>query len=333
MNKRYQFAAGLMLAASLNAFADVKINDNLSFGGYVVGSYQVNDPDPGASTDRLDLDAVKTIFTGSFKPVTGTVSLFYPGVSGTDVTVLDAYFNYDLGNGSSITGGKFLSYLGYEAFDPVNMAQITYAPVTAGTLATIPAYHSGVRYDYSDASWSFGAALVDSVLGATIFKGDAELKKNLGFEAYAKYTAIPKFVLWAGVAHDTEGDPTATPAFPPGHSITIWDVWAEYKLGDTSTLAAEFAVKNGGPGVRGDSWLVYWNEAFSKNFSTTFRIGGQKLSNSTFAATGAADYEQYTIAPTWKVNDNFSTRAEWSYYDMDNGSSRNFFGVQALFKF
>jgi hypothetical protein len=332
MNNRYQFAAALTLAASLTAFADVKLNENLSFGGYLVGSYQVNNPDPGSSTDRLDLDAVKTIFTGSFKPVTATVSLFYPGVSGSDVTVLDGYFTYDLGNGSAITGGKFLSYLGYEAFDPVNMAQITYAPVTAGTLATIPAYHSGVRYDYSSASFSFGAALVDSVLGPSIFKGDSELKENQGFEAYVKYTAVPNLTLWLGVAHDTEGDPLPAPTFLPLHSMTVWDAWAEYKIGK-ATLAAEFATKNGGSGVRGDSWLVYWNHAFTPKFSTTFRIGGQKLSNSTMRATGASDYEQYTVAPTWKINDNFSVRAEWSYYDMDNGDTRNFLGVQALFKF
>jgi hypothetical protein len=333
MNKRYQFAAGLLLATSLTAFADVKINDSLSFGGYAVGSYTVNDPSGGPSTDRFDMDAVKTTFTGTFKPVTGTLSLLYPGPSGSDITVLDSFFTYDLGGGSSITAGKFLSYLGYEAFDAVNMAQITYAPVTAGTLAWIPAYHSGVRYDYSDAAWSFGAAILDAVNGPTIFKGDAELKKNVGFEVYAKYTAIPKLVIWAGVAHDTEGDPKATPAFPPLHSTTTWDFWTEYKLSDTSTVAAEFAVKNGGTGVRGDSWLLYWNEAFSKTFSTTFRVGGQELSKSTVKATGASDYVQYTISPTWKVNDNFSTRAEWSYYDMDNGTSRNFFGIQALFKF
>ena len=332
MNKRYKFAAALSLAASLTAFGDGKINENLSFGGYLVGSYQVNDPDPGTTSDRLDLDAVKTVFTGSFKPVTGTVSLFYPGVSGTDVTVLDGYFTYAVGNGSSITAGKFLSYLGYEAFDPVNMNQITYSPVTAGTLATIPAYHSGIRFDYSDSSWSFGAALVDSVNGPSIFKGDAELKENMGFEAYAKYTAVPNLVLWLGVAHDTEGDPTGFPAFPPFENMTVWDAWAEYKIGST-TLAAEFATKDGGTGVRGDSWLVYVNQAFTPKFATTFRIGGQKLSNSTVRATGASDYEQYTVAPTFKINDNFSVRAEWSYYDMDSGASRNFLGVQGVFKF
>ncbi|MEO5960610.1 MAG: outer membrane beta-barrel protein, partial [Opitutaceae bacterium] len=262
MNIRFKSAVALSLAASLTALADVKINDQLSFGGYVVGSYQMTDPDPGTSSDRFDLDAVKTVFTGSFKPVTGVVSLFYPGPSGSDMTVLDGYVTYDAGNGMSITGGKFLSYLGYEAFDPINMAQITYSPVTAGTLASIPAYHSGVRFDYSDKDWSFGAAILDSVLGPTIFKGDGELKENMGFEAYFKYTAVPNFVLWGGVAYDTDGN-MSTPTSPSKSSMTVWDVWAEYKIGTATTLAAEFCVKNGGVGQRGDSWLVFWNQQFT----------------------------------------------------------------------
>lgn len=330
MNTRFKLVAALSLAASMTAFADVKINDQLSLGGYVVGSYQLTDPDPGSSTDRFDLDAVKTVFTGSFKPVTGVVSLFYPGPGGNDVTVLDGYFTYDAGNGASITAGKFLSYLGYEAFDPVNMSQITYAPVTAGTLASIPAYHSGVRFDYSDKAWSFGAALVDSILGPTIFKGDSELRQNWGVEAYFKYTAIPNFTFWGGVAYDQK-DNQATPG---SASLTVWDVWAEYKIGTATTLAAEFCVKNGGVGHRGDSWLVFLNQAFSPKFATTFRIGGQQLSGSSMRRTGADDYKQYTVSPSWKVSDNLSVRAEYSLYDYDGprGNS-NFFGVQGLFKF
>lgn len=331
MNTRLKYAAAGFLAASLTAFADVKINDQLSFGGYVVGSYQLNDPDGGASTDRFDLDAVKTVFTGSFKPVTGVVSLFYPGPAGNDLTVLDAFATYDAGNGVSFTGGKFLSYLGYEAFDPVNMTQITYAPVTAGTLASIPAYHTGVRLDYSDKDWSLGLALVDSVLGPTIFKGDGELKENVGFEAYLKYTAIPNLTLWGGVAYDTDSN-MSNPLAPTASEVTIWDFWAEYKVGK-STFAGEFAVKNGGTGARGDSWLVYLNQTFTDKVSMVFRIGGQSLSKSTVRATGSDDYIQYTLSPTFKLSDNLAIRAEYSYYDVDNGSSKNFFGVQGLFKF
>src|SRR6185369_9628725 len=131
----------------LTASADVKVNEMLTVSGYAVGSYEYFSPDPGADTDSLfngskdtpSADALKTIFTMEFKPVTGVISLFYipsipTGVMKNELTVLDAYVTYDAGGGTTITAGKFLSYMGYEAFDPVNMNQITYSPVTVGTL-------------------------------------------------------------------------------------------------------------------------------------------------------------------------------------------------------
>ena len=33
----------------------------------------------------------------------------------------EAYITYDFGNGFSVTGGRMLSYMGFEAFDPTNM--------------------------------------------------------------------------------------------------------------------------------------------------------------------------------------------------------------------
>ena len=51
----------------------------------------------------------------------------------------------DVGGGTSVTAGKFLSYLGYEAFDIPNMTQVSYA--NGDFLGAIPGYHTGVRVD------------------------------------------------------------------------------------------------------------------------------------------------------------------------------------------
>ena len=95
------------------------------------------------STDDFAFDAVKASLTGTFKPVTTVISGYYPDSSSGKkrVALLDAYATLDLGQGYSVTGGNFLSYLGYEAFDPVNMTQITYGAPTSGPLFAIPAYH------------------------------------------------------------------------------------------------------------------------------------------------------------------------------------------------
>lgn len=326
MNMRIKAAALGFLAASVSALAEVKLNDNFSVSGYVVGSYQYSKWSGASSTDRLDLDAVKTAFTGSFKPVTGTLSLFYPGPSGSDVTVLDAYATVDLGQGYSVTAGKFLSYLGYEAFDPVNMTQITYGAPTSGPFFAIPAYHSGARLDYGSDANSFGVAILDSVYnGPNIFKGDGELKHNAGFESFYKYTGTKDLTLWAGLAYDSKGN------LQP-HSVLTLDFWAEYKVNANTTTALEYSNYNGGPGAKSSSWLAYLGYNFTEKTSCAFRISGTSLDSGVPASVGS-DYMQYTVCPTYKISDHFSVRAEYSYYDYDIGGSKSFFGVQALFKF
>lgn len=317
------WTAGLLTLAA-TASADVKLNENFSVGGYTVGSYQYTKWDGSPASDRFDLDAVKTLFTASFKPVTGVVSLYYPGVAGNEVTVLDAYATYDLGGGYSVTGGKFLSYLGYEAFDPVNMTQITYGAPTLGSMFSIPAYHSGVRLDYGSEANSFGIAVLDSVYSpVSIFKGDGELIHNGGLEAYYKYTGTKDFILWAGLAYDTKG------GFQP-HSKVTYDIWAQYAVTSEVTIAGEIAHTDGGPGAKGSSWLVYLGYAPAGPVSWAFRLSGDLPDDS---VTSASDYMQYTICPTYKLTDNLSIRAEYSYYDYDSGSSKSFWGVQGLFKF
>ena len=312
-----------LLSLAATASADVKLNDNFSVGGYMVGSYQYSKTDGSPASDHFDIDAAKTLFTASFKPVTGVASFYYPGTSGSDVTVLDAYVTYDVGSGYSVTAGKFLSYLGYEAFDIPNMTQISYAAPTAGSMFSIPAYHSGVRLDYGDAANSFGVALLDSVYSPySIFKGDGELIHNGGVEAYYKYTGTKDLVLWAGLAYDTKGGFQS-------HNVLTLDFWAQYAFTSEITGAVEYANTDGGTGKKGGSWLAYLGYAPKGPVSWTFRVSGDEPDKS----VAAIKYIQYTICPTYKFTDNLSVRAEYSYYDYKKGSTKTFFGVQALFKF
>ncbi len=336
MNTRYKFAAGLSLAASLTAFADVKVNDMLTISGYAAASYEYMSPKPGTDSDSLfngakdtpSADALKTNFNFNFKPVSAVVSLFYipnipTGAMKNELTVLDAYATYDAGGGATITAGKFLSYLGYEAFDPVNMAQITYAPVTVGTLGAIPAYHTGIKFDYADKVVGYGLALVDSVYSPLgIDKGDGELRRNAGFEGYITSKGLGDLTLWAGFAYDTKGNFQA-------HNVLTLDVWAQYQVDKTNAIAAELCSKDGGTFSKGWTWLAYYNHSFTDKVSLVARIGGEKLSGK----TAGADFMQYTLGPSLKVSDNLTVRAEYSYYDYKGGASKSLFGLQGIFKF
>lgn len=336
MNTRMKLGAALALASSLSAYADIKINDNLMINGYAAGAYEYQKVKSLPSTDSVfdgtkdtpSADAVLTAFNFTYKPVIGTLSLYYvPNLKTNELTILDAYLTYDVGGGTSITAGKFLSYMGYEAFHTASMSQITYAPVTIGTLGAIAAYHSGVRLDYGDKDVSWGVALVDSEFSPNGFaKGDGEFVHNAGFEIFGKYTAIADLTLWGGFGYDSKG------GFQP-NSVSVFDFWAEYKLTKEATVAAEFCTKDGGDFAKGNTWLAYLNYAFDAKFSTVFRVGGETLSGKT--KTVGNNVTQFTVCPAYKFNDNLTVRAEVSFWDYKGAGAldKTLYGVQAVFKF
>ncbi|HWA87316.1 MAG TPA: outer membrane beta-barrel protein [Opitutus sp.] len=316
-----KIAAALALAASLPALAEIKLNDTLAVSGYIEGSYQYHNTSPGGTSDSFNIDSSQLLFTAKMKPVTGVLSMYYVPNANPETTVLDAYATYDAGDGLTITGGKFLSYLGYESFFTVNNPEITFA--NGDFLGVIPGYHEGIKADYSGEGFGLGAALVDSVYspyGAT--KGDGELQHNGGMETYVSYTGTPGLTVWAGLAYDSKGNFEA-------HSVVSLDFWAQYQLTKAAALGAEYAHKDGGLGASGYNWLAMLNYSFTDKLSTAFRISGESMDD------GGPSFTRFTIAPGVAVTPNLTVRAEYTYTDYSHytADSASFVGVQAFFKF
>ncbi|MDD2765125.1 MAG: outer membrane beta-barrel protein [Opitutaceae bacterium] len=331
MKKLLPWAWAAALLSTLSAHADVKLNDNLTVSGYIAGAYTTYSPDPGTSSDSLfdaskappgagDANAVDLTFTASYQPVTAVVSLFdFPG-SALGLNVLDAYVTYDAGGGVTVTGGKFLSYLGYESFYPTLMTQISYA--NGDFLGAIPGYHSGVKLDYTAGSTGMGFAVLDSVYSPYGYnRGDGELKHNAGFEGYV-VQKIGDVTLWGGFGYDTKGNFQV-------HSVLTLDVWLSYQLNQATSVGAEYQHKDGGLGAKGYNWLAFLGYNFTDKVYSAFRISGEKLSD------GGPGFLKYTVGPAYTLTDHLTVRAEVSYYDYENYTvdSATFFGVQALFKF
>lgn len=323
MNIRFKAAAALSLAASLTAFADVKVNENFSINGYFIGSATTTDPDGAADIDTyfenkggpaiVNADAVKVGALGTSGQLSAYGSILYLPGAANEAGLLDAYATLDVGSGVKLTGGKFLSYLGYEAFDPVNMSQLTYG----STIFAIPAYHSGARIDYSSKTYSLGLAAVDSVFPGRngFFEGDREFSDDIGFEAIMTYTGIDKLTVFAGIAYeDTDGAANET---------FVFDLWASYKLTDKLTIAGEIDTMED----VGTGWLAFASYAFTDKFSTAFRISGVD-----WDGPGGGNDTKYTIAPTITLSSNVAIRAEYSVGRGDT-SDYNFFGVQGILKF
>jgi len=281
----------------------------------------------GESSDtKMDLDAYKLQGVGKFDKVSITGSIFAFGTgsgdgSGSSPIILDAYGTYDFGGGNTVTAGKFLSWLGYEAFDPVNMLQISYA--NTGSTGFIPAYHTGVKIEHSNDTFAIGFGLLDSVYGPTYYKGDGELNDGLGLEAYLTYKGVKDLTVFAGFAYDS-GDAAKTKAFTA-------DLWVQYVVGKT-TFAGEFCYgdKNYKVGGSANGYFVLGlvKYAFDPKWSLTGRLSaGEGVDGDRFT--------RFTIAPTYSVTKNLDIVAEYSYTDLSHTTAdyAHYAGVQARFKF
>jgi hypothetical protein len=327
MKSRLKYAglgAALATATTAGLQAEVKINEHLSISGYAVAAGTITDPDSGtkdytlADSGASNYDAAKIALTGTYENVSGTVSLFYVPQTGTstgDGGILDAFVTYTAGP-VSVTAGKYLSYLGFEAFDPVNMTQITYA-----TISGIPAYHTGAKVDYAGDGFSAGVSVTDSLQpGDGFFQGDGEFSDDVGFEAFVTFTGIDKLTLFTGIGYeDTDGAPDST---------FVLDVWASYELTDAVTVAAEYTYNKD----VAKSALAFVQYTFSDKLSAIARA-------SVIDVDGGDTGSYFTVSPTYAFNDYFALRAEVSYADSaesggNTGGDKGFFyGVQGVFKF
>jgi hypothetical protein len=321
MNTRNQLTATFLVAAStLTALADAPAAPApaLTFDGYAVAT-ATSATTGGVSSTSMDVNAAKFGVHYTSGNISAYGSIYY---NGTQTNVLDAYATITEGS-TAITVGKFLSYMGYEAFDVPNMNQISYA--NGGLIGgPIPAYHSGVKLDYSASTFATGVAVVDSIYGPTLYKGDGDLKIP-GLEAYFTYKGIKDTQIWFGIA-----DEVAT-------STRVYDLWVQYNINKTDYVAVEALYKN----TAGYDWLVEYVKALTPKVSLTSRISGDGASSwysaANYGTTGGAKTTdlKFTLAPSYSFNDHFLIRAEVSYINYTNytASSTTFFGAQSILKF
>lgn len=319
--------AGVAVAAALTssvALAEAELTKEIGLSGYVVGSARFVDDDNSGSSSTMDMDAFKLTAVGKFAPVTITASL-YSGAD-SEAKFLDAFGTYDVGGGTTVTAGKFLSWLGYEAFDPVNMLQITYANDYTGF---IPAYHTGIKFENSTDQYSIGVAVLDSVYSSVYYKGDGNLDNGVGLEGYFTYKGIKDFTFFTGLAYDKHDDWN-------GYTTFTADFWAQYVVGQT-TFAGEIcfnstetdaAYSSPATDDNGYFWLALVKQQIDDKWSITGRLsGGEGL--------GGEEFLKFTVAPSIVITKNFEAVLEYSYTSYDNVASDNtsFLGGQLRFKF
>ena len=217
-------------------------------------------------------------------------------VTDGDSALEEALVTYDFGNGLSITGGKMLSYMGFEAYDPTNMYQYSYAYDVLGVQDIYDAYDVGASIDYGTDTFSIGVW--------------SSLEADAGYELALAFTGIENFTakaIWSDFSAPASG------------AYEKSTYWISYQM-DKLLLAAEVAENDqldSGQDVEG--MMIMANYAVSDAVGLTLRYSEEEVTGAT-NSTVAYDGSKITISPSYVFNDSFSGLIEYSSYDKDAGT-------------
>tara|TARA_B000000441_G_scaffold119313_1_gene93069 strand:- start:60 stop:989 length:930 start_codon:yes stop_codon:yes gene_type:complete len=309
MKKKLLSLASMLALLNANAIEIGPTGSGIELVGFVDMFYQSQDTPAGDDADTFDVGQIEINLDFEDGPLSVSVDYdIYSTEGGADGADLEeAIITYDFGNGFSMTAGKMLSYLGFEAYDPINMYQYSYAydvsPALDGTASgqnIYDAYDDGISLDYSSDLFSVG-----------IF---ASAETDGGYEYALAFTGVENLTLKAIMA---DWDAYETTTF-----------WGSYQLGKL-LVGLEVAEKDNTVGNDIDGWLVMGNYGFTDSLGLTLRYSEQDIGES-------ASFEKVTVSPSYVFTENFSGLIEYSAYDSSGATAvdvNDLFAVELIYTF
>lgn len=311
MKKTIAITSALAAASSL-ATAEIKINEFLSFEGFVDMSYSHTDTDSDAAGDSSEnsyqIDQVEVDWLFNFGKVTARVDLQHENNADgqNDNEVEQAFVSYDLGNGSALTMGRYESMLGLEAKEPTGLYQFSTA---YDDEAFLPQYGQGVKYTGQSGDISYGVSLQDESFenGADALGGN-DNDGSYSIEAAVALTS-GNFTYSLGGAFE-DADDLGDNSIINAHVTYVsgaWTLGAEYNVADIETAN----------NAEVDSWLVMANYAYSDCCSVTGRISSVEEEN---ASNIDEEALKYTLAHNYALSDNLAIITEVSLVELEVGN-------------
>ena len=303
MKNKLLSLAGLLAVFNLNAIEIGPTGSGAELSGFVVMDY-VNENTAG--DNEFTLTEVELNFDWSTGPV--AFSLDYnvfgdgreSGLPGSgEVELEEAVLTYSLNDNLSVSAGRMLTYLGFEAYDAPNMYQISYAYNTNYTYL-YDKYADGVSVDYATDVFSVGIW--------------ADLAESMSFEYAFAYTGIENLT-----AKYIYGDYA-------GSSESKQTIWASYTMGSL-LVAAEVAKHEANAGIAGDdtkAYLLMGNYGFTDELSLTLRFSNTKDEGSSTLET-----EKFTVSPSYMITDDLCFLGEYS----DIEGEDEFVGLELIYTF
>ena len=294
MKNKLLSLASLLAVFNANAIEIGPTGSGAELGGFVdYSAVSQGDETSPVSTAQVELN-----LDYSTGPVSSSLDFDLTAADDTSGNLEEAVLTYSITDSLSFSVGRMLSYLGFEAYDPTNMYQFSYAyDYASGVQDIYDAYADGFSVDYATDMFSVGIW--------TDFAEKPSFEYALAFTGVENLTAKAIFAEYGDDADD------------------IMTLWVSYQLGKL-LLGVEFATdeKNlaAAPGTAADftdddidAFMIMGNYALTDSAALTLRFSSAEYTD----GTTSVEVDKFTVSPSYAFTDNFSGLFEYSTYDID----------------
>jgi len=356
MKKQISIASAFVAASGLS-LGEIKVNEYLSFEGFVDVSYAEVNSNLGTqdeSDNFLGVQEVEIDWLFNFDRVGARVDLQHEDNIDRNF-VEQAYITYELCTGSNITAGRYATMLGYDSLERTGLHQWSNAysihnafiasPLTdyfLDNLAITPAYNQGLKYTYESNGNFFGISIQDGAISDKLgsydpdrFGGDNQ--SSYGLEIAGALQLAPGLRWFIGGAYeDTEINDADSNYVLNSHlsyETGSWNFGVELNYGESESGLFAFQYVD----EKVFQAMVSANYAYSDAASITGRIS--TFNHEEDIANGReSDGLKFTLAHKYAYTDNLALVNEVSYVDgqvddNDNDYDSLLFGTSLLFSF
>ena len=304
MKNKLLSIASLLAVFNLNAIEIGPTGSGVELSGFLVLDHASQGGNSGFMSSEVEVDLDWSTGPVSFSMDIDVYKNNDGTVNGTDVNgteIEEAVLTYSINDNLSVSAGKMLSYLGFEAYDAPNLYQISTAYDQASYGALYDGYADGVSIDYATDMFSVGVW--------------TDLAEKASFEYALAFTGVEN--LTAKYIYGDYG----------GSSESKQTLWASYQIGKL-LVAGEIAKHDNAGNVAAndeDGWLIMGNYSITDPLSLTLRYSNVESKGAT-----VADTNKFTVSPTYMITDDLAFLAEYS--DI-SGTDNDFIGLELIYTF
>ncbi len=313
MKKMGLIAAAALTAASVYAGEGIEINKTLSLGGFIDASFYSLSDDASATADRQSfaVDQAELDFHLNFdNGLTARVDVNGGRLASSATAGTSATNNADIEQARidlaidsfTITMGKFDTFIGMEALEPVDM----YTSTHGLTWDLEPTQQTGIIGKYDGGMFELGFGLVNSLMNVNPDNND---EITFHFHGAVKPLEGLRFGLCfeTGEEGPLAGGTGAAPTAAQKADAQLLSLDIQYKVASWY-LGFEYVTRTIDVPLIADiedkGYELMVNYAFTEMFSLTGRYG-------TNEGTTGDNLTEMTLAPILKINPNWEAKLEY----------------------